>query len=125
MMWYWMKRVEAETGLTREEVLAVPGIEGHLRLSKVGRNEAYQVSQEGLAILKGFEEEANQAPRMVRILQRPINKRLLVVDMEGSREKVFVRDNRNFSVGNQIEVEWRDRWEPTARYRERVTRALA
>jgi hypothetical protein len=120
-----MKRVEAETGLTREEVLAVPGIGGHLRLSKVGRNEAYQVSQEGLAILKGVEEAANQAPRMVRILQRPINKRLLVVDMEGSREKVFVRDNRNFSVGNQIEVEWRDRWEPTARYRERVTKALA
>ena len=124
-MWYWMKRVEAETGMSREDILKVPGVGAHLRLAKVGRNEAHQVSQEGLAILKGYEEEANRAPRMVMVLQRPINRRILLVDMGGSREKVFVRDNRNFSVGNQIEVEWRDRWEPTKRYRERVKRVLA
>ncbi len=123
-MWYWMRRAEAETGMSREDILNVPGIGKHLRLTKVGKNEAHQVSQEGLAILKGYEEASNQAPRMVRILQRPINRRILVVDMNGAREKVFVRDNKNFSVGNEIEVEWRDRWEPTRRYRERVKRVL-
>ena len=123
-MWYWMRRAEAETGMSREDILNVPGIGKHLRLTKVGKNEAHQVSQEGLAILKGHEEASNQAPRMVRILQRPINRRILVVDMNGAREKVFVRDNKNFSVGNEIEVEWRDRWEPTRRYRERVKRVL-
>lgn len=123
-MWYWMKRVEAETGMSREDILRVPGVGAHLRLAKVGRNEAHQVSQEGLAILKGYGEEANKAPRMVRILQRPINRRILVVDMKGDREKVFVRDNKNFSVGGRIEVEWRDRWEPTRKYRERVRSVL-
>lgn len=124
-MWYWMKRVAAETGMSKEEILAVPGFGDHLRVAQVGRNETHQVSQEGLAILKGLEEESNKKPRMVRVLQRPINRRILVVDMGGSKEKVFVRDNKNFSVGGQIEVEWRDRWEPTKRYREKTPRVLA
>tara|TARA_Y100000361_G_C11139062_1_gene333921 strand:- start:688 stop:1041 length:354 start_codon:yes stop_codon:yes gene_type:complete len=116
-MWYFLKRAEAESGMSKSDILQVPDIGKHLRKTKVGKNETYQVSEEGLAILKGYSSQKKE--KTVRVLQRPINRRILVVEMDGKREKVFVRNNLNFSVGKQLDVQWRDRWEPTKKYRER------
>ena len=116
----WMTQVMKALNVTEPELRAVPGIGPHIHERKVGPNMGYMVTSEGVELAEKHFSSPN-GPEQVRIVLRPRNKGLLICRSGEKEYRVKVRDNKNWSVGQQIEVtpdgdiyqlatEWR-RWE--------------
>ncbi len=116
----WVTQVVKALSVTEDELRAVPDIAPHIQERKVGPNVGYMVTEEGVELArKHFSEPTG--PEKVRVALRPRNLGLLVCKGGGTEYRVKVRNNRLWSVGQDIEVtkdgeiyqltaEWR-RWE--------------
>ncbi len=115
-----MTQVTKALNVTETDLRKVPNIEDHIQERKVGKNIGHMVTAEGVELAeKHFSKPSG--PEEVCIVQRPRNKNLLVCKSGDKEFRVKVRDNLNWSVGQQIEVtpdgdiyqltaQWR-RWE--------------